>query len=81
LAHTLNIEIPGVDNKWLTLKMKGFCFATGSACSTLNDEPSHVLLAMGLNERRTHNCIRIGVGIDTTEEDINLFAEELKLHI
>jgi cysteine desulfurase len=70
-----------VDNKWLTLKMKDFCFATGSACSALHDEPSHVLLAMGLDESRIHNCIRVGVGINTTEEEINKFTEELKLHI
>jgi cysteine sulfinate desulfinase/cysteine desulfurase-like protein len=38
-------------------------------------------LAMGLDESRIHNCIRVGVGINTTEEEINKFTEELKLHI
>jgi len=81
LAHNLNIEIPGVDNKWLTLKMKDFCFATGSACSELHDEPSHVLLAIGLDEDRISNCIRVSVGIKTTEDEIDFFLNEISKNI
>jgi cysteine desulfurase len=78
LPHTINLEIPNVDNKWLSMKMKEFCFSTGSACSNIKDEPSHVLLALGLNEKRTQNCVRIGVGPNTTEKEVSLFLEELK---
>jgi len=81
LPHTLNIEIPKVDNKWLSLKLKDFCFSTGSACSAFHDEPSHVLLAMGLNKDRIANCIRIGIGKTTTAQEVDLFVQELKRYI
>jgi cysteine desulfurase len=77
LAHTLNLNIPGVDNKWLSFKMKEFCFSTGSACSNDKDEPSHVLLAMGLNEKCIKNCIRVGVGFNTSDVDVDAFIDTL----
>ncbi|MBU2545205.1 cysteine desulfurase [Patescibacteria group bacterium] len=77
LPHNLNIEIPGVDNKWLLLKMKDFCFSTGSACSVLHDEPSYVLSAMGLDRKRINNCIRISIGRDTTDEEVNSFVDDI----
>lgn len=73
LAHTLNLEIPGIDNKWLTLKLKEFCISTGSACSSTHDEPSHVLIAMGLSKKQASCSIRIGLGLDTNEADIDSF--------
>ncbi len=76
LPHTINIEIPGIDNKWLMLKLKGICFSTGSACSVFHDEPSRVLLAIGLSQSRVNNSIRIGIGNNTTEADIDEFLEK-----
>ncbi len=75
LSHNLNIEIPGIDNQLLKLKMKDFCFSTGSACSEFHNEPSHVLLAIGLNKDRTNNCIRISIGKETREDEIDLFID------
>ena len=77
LVHTLNIELPGIDNKWLLLRLSNFCFSTGSACSTLHDIPSHVLLAIGLTEERIENCIRVGLGSLTTGDDIREFVSAL----
>ena len=77
LVHTLNIELPGIDNKWLLLRLGNFCFSTGSACSTLHDIPSHVLLAIGLNQERIENCIRVGLGSLTTEDNIRDFVASL----
>jgi cysteine desulfurase len=77
LSHTLNIEIPGVDNKWLMLKLKESCFSAASACSAYHDEPSHVLLAIGLTQKRINNCIRIGVGRMTTEHEIDTLISML----
>ena len=77
LAHTINIEIPHIDNKWLMMKLKDICFSTGSACSVFHDEPSHVLLAIGLSQSRVNSSIRIGIGNNTTEADIDDFTNKL----
>lgn len=77
IFHNISVELPGVDNKWLSLKLNKFCFSTGSACSTLHDKPSHVLLSIGLPESRIKNCIRLGLGIDTSPQDIDAFIHSL----
>ncbi|MBE3144917.1 MAG: cysteine desulfurase [Planctomycetes bacterium] len=77
LLHTINIEIPNIDNKWLVLKMKDFCFSTASACSAYHDEPSHVLSALGLSKEKISNCIRIGIGKGTTKEELEIFLNKL----
>jgi len=77
LVHNLNVELPGIDNKWLLLRMREFCFSTGSACSTLHDIPSHVLIAIGLPKERIENCIRIGLGASSTEEHVRAFVGAL----
>lgn len=77
LKRTLNIEIPGIDNKWLASKAKDLCFATGSACSEFHDEPSHILRAIGLSDERISNCIRISVGPQITDEDVDYFVRTI----
>jgi len=51
------------------MDLKGICVSTGSACYSGKDEPSHVLLAMGLNEQQAKSSIRISYGRYNTEED------------
>ena len=74
LIHTLNLELPGIDNKWLLLRLGNFCFSTGSACSALHDIPSHVLLAIGLSQQRIETCIRVGLGSLTSEDNVREFV-------
>lgn len=81
LPHTFNVSIPNIDNKWLILKLKDYCFSTGSACASGKDEPSHVLLSMGLNEDLIRNSIRLSVGNKTTSNDIALFLKDISLLI
>lgn len=78
LAHNLSIELPNTDNKWLIMRLREFCFSTGSACSATHDVPSHVLLAIGLPVERIQHCIRIGFGSQTTESNIHEFISALK---
>lgn len=77
ISHNISVELPGIDNKWLSLKLNQFCFSTGSACSTLHDKPSHVLISIGLPESRIKNCIRLGLGVDTSPQDIDAFIFSL----
>jgi cysteine desulfurase len=53
------------------LDLKGICISTGSACYSGKDEPSHVLLAIGLTEQQAKSSIRISYGRYNIEEDVN----------
>ena len=78
LKHNLNVSFHGVENKALTSAVGDkVALSTGSACTTLNVEPSHVILAMGLGEERAHTAIRFGLGRFNNEEEIDLVIELL----
>lgn len=63
LPHNLNISIKGVESKSLIVQVKErVAIATGSACTTVDTKPSHVIKALGFGEERAHSAIRIGVG-------------------
>jgi cysteine desulfurase len=52
------------------LDLEGIEASTGSACTTGSVEPSHVLLAMGIDEATAHGSLRLTLGAETTEADI-----------
>lgn len=60
------------------LDKKGFAIASGSACSSVNKEPSHVLLAMGIDEDLARGALRISFGNQNTIDDVTSFIETLK---
>jgi|WetSurMetagenome_2_1015567.scaffolds.fasta_scaffold44186_2 cysteine desulfurase len=63
LSHNLNICIPGVENRALLVKLKHIAsFSAGSACTSNDLRPSHVLLALGYDEERSHSSVRFGLG-------------------
>ncbi len=70
LPNNVNILIPGVDGERLLMELDeaGLMVATGSACTASSDKPSHVLLAIGLNEAEASSSIRITFGAPTTED-------------
>lgn len=59
----------------LSMDMKGIAASSGSACTSGSLEPSHVLLAMGIPHELAHGSIRITLGKDNTNEDIDYFME------
>ena len=61
----------------LRLDMKGIFASTGSACSSKSLEPSHVLLAIGLPPEDAHSSLRLTLGRDNTEKDIDYTLEVL----
>lgn len=78
LPHNLNISIRGVESKSLIVQVKGrVAIATGSACTTVDTKPSHVINALGFGENRAHNAIRIGVGRANTEEMIHVAIDAI----
>jgi len=55
----------------LNLDMKGVAASTGSACSSTSLEPSHVLLAIGLRPEESHGSLRLTLGRENTQEDVD----------
>jgi cysteine desulfurase len=60
------------------LDRKGFAVASGSACSSDNSEPSHVLLAMGIEPDVARGAIRVSFGLSNTIEQVQHFLTVLE---
>jgi cysteine desulfurase len=84
LPNNLNIAIRGVQGETvlLSLDMQGIAASAGSACTTGNSEPSHVLLAMGLNAERARASLRLTVGrpnsVEQIDETVDILAETVE---
>ena len=79
LPNTLNCAIQFIEGESLILKLDdlGICASTGSACSSASLEPSHVLMAIGLPHEIAHGSLRLSLGRDTTDEDIDCVLDVL----
>jgi cysteine desulfurase len=74
-------RVPNTTNLWfdfiegealvIALDLKGLAVSSGAACSSGAIEPSHVLLAMGLSQQRARSSIRLSLGKQTTQEDVD----------
>ncbi len=53
------------------LDLKGICVSTSSACTSGKDEPSHVLLALGLSEQQAKSAIRISYGRYNSVDEVD----------
>jgi len=71
--------IPGVeaDGLLMHLDMAGVCAASGSACTSGMPEPSHVLLAMGIDHTLALGALRLTLGRSTTQADVDYVVEIL----
>lgn len=61
----------------LSLDMKGIYASSGSACTSGSLDPSHVLLAIGLKHEIAHGSLRLTLGRENTDEDIDYIMQEL----
>lgn len=75
LANNLNLRFAGVDGQALTLKMRDLAVSSGSACTSANPEPSHVLRALGLKDDAVRSSLRFGLSRFTTEAEIDLASD------
>lgn len=73
----LNISIDDVDADTLIKNCPDIAISTGSACNSVDPEPSHVLLAMGLTRQAANNSVRISMGRYTTEEDVAIASQQI----
>lgn len=79
LPNNLNVTIPGIDGETilLSLDMLGVAASAGSACTTGNTEPSHVLRAMGLTDEVCRATLRFTVGRGNSPSQIDRAVEAL----
>ena len=76
LPGLINLGFDNVSGESLMhiLDMKGICVSTSSACNAGNDEPSHVLLALGQTEQQAKSAIRISYGRFNSDKDAKIVA-------
>ena len=79
LPNNVNIAIEGApaESIILGLDLLGIAASSGSACSTSSLEPSHVLLALGLTADLAQNSLRLTLGKDNTQEDVDFVLANL----
>jgi len=72
LPNNIHVTIPGQDNERLLMALDeaDVMCAAGSACSASNEEPSHVLRALGRSDEEAQASLRLTMGRHTTEEDV-----------
>jgi cysteine desulfurase len=71
LPGNLNVSFAGIDGQILIESLSDLAISSGSACTSGNLEPSHVLRAMGVHESLARSAIRFSLGRFTTEEELN----------
>ena len=79
LPNTAFFALGGIDGETLVAQLDraGFAVASGSACSSVSPEPSHTLLAMGVEAGMAKGALRLSLGRANTEEDVARFLQAL----
>ena len=79
LPGTASFVFEGVEGEALLLHLdaKGICASSGSACSSASLDPSHVLLSIGLPHAIAHGSLRLSLGSDNTEADVDYILKEV----
>jgi cysteine desulfurase len=79
LPNNASFVFEGVEGEsiLLSLDLLGIAASTGSACTSGSVDPSHVLLAMGLPVEQVHGSLRLTLGKDNTEEDVESILSAL----
>lgn len=79
LPGNSNFSFKGINAEELLFKLdeKGICVSSGSACSSGNSSPSHVLMAIGLPYELARGSLRVTFGESNTKEDVNYLVNNL----
>ena len=70
LYNTTNILFEGCDSDAMIMGLEGIAVSNGSACTAASVDPSHVLLAMGLDETEAFSCLRFSLGRFSLLKDV-----------
>lgn len=79
MSNTVSLSFEGIEGEAVvvSLDLKSICIASGSACSSGATEPSHVILALGVEPQLAAGAVRISLGRSTKEEDVDYLLSEL----
>jgi cysteine desulfurase len=79
VANTLNVRFDGADGEAVLIGLdeSGVAASSASACAAGNDEPSHVLMAMGLSKRQADESLRLSLGRFSVPSDVDRCLEVL----
>lgn len=79
LSNNINFRFSFIEGEGLIVRLdlEGIAASTGSACSSVKLEPSHVLMALGLKHEEAHGSLRISLGKYTKEKDIDKILKVL----
>ncbi len=79
LPNNVNVSVRYIEGEALLLRLDlaGISASSGSACTSGSLDPSHVLLAIGLPHEIAHGSLRLTLGTDTTEADIDAVLDKL----
>ncbi len=79
LPNNANFRFDFIEGESMVIRLDslGISVSTGSACSSVKLEPSHVLLATGLKHEQAHGSLRVTLGRWTTKSDVNYFLKVL----
>lgn len=80
LSGNANFSFKNINSQELLFKLdsKGICVSSGSACSSGNSNPSHVLTSIGLEKDLAQGTIRFTFGEDNSKEDVDYLLENLE---
>jgi cysteine desulfurase len=80
IPGTINVSIEGVTGESVLMRLSslGICASTGSACTSQSGEPSHVLKAMGFDDRRCNSSLRFSLSSENTKAEIDETVDALK---
>lgn len=79
LANNINFSFEFIEGEGMLLQLaaRGICASSGSACTSGSLDPSHVLLALGLPHEIAHGSLRLTLGPETTQEEIDYAIDSL----
>jgi cysteine desulfurase len=79
LPNNVNFSFAGVEGESMILMMdmNGICVSSGSACTSGSLDPSHVLMALGLKHEQAHGSLRMTLGKDNTDAQIEKVLDTL----
>lgn len=77
LPGNVNVSFEFIEGEsiLLSLDFEGICASSGSACTSGSLDPSHVLLAIGLPHEKAHGSLRLSLGDENTEEEVDYVLE------
>jgi len=77
IPGNLNLSFPGTDSEQLMAALGGVAVSSGSACTSAEVEPSYVLRALGVEDDLARASLRIGLGRQTTEDEVDRAVDQI----